>query len=102
MSKCVVASGNFVWGMTFNGPFPSPKVARRWADCLADPTSWAIVNLDPPEDYEGDGNTVLVVGDVINGHNVAGPFDSPEAALTWCEAHPTAEYAHPAHLSPPD
>jgi len=47
---------------------------------------------------------VLVVGDATNGHNVVGPFDSPEASLAWYEAHPSDEMepAHPAHISPPE
>jgi len=104
MDRCIVASGSFVMGLTFNGPFPNPRAALAWADRELDSGRilWTVAKLEEPSGDAGpDGNTVLVVGDAINGHNVVGPFASPEASLAWfADNNEHAEYAHPAHLSP--
>lgn len=108
MDRCVVASGGFVQGFTFNGPFPNPRAALDWADYNLDPvrSKWTIAKLESPTDYDGpEGEVILMIGDGHNGHSVVGPFDTPESALDWeetrdadCEGY----HVMRVHLSPPE
>ena len=104
MKNCIVASGSFAMGFTFNGPFPNPRAALAWGDSMLDRarTDWTVLSLEEPSGDAGpDGRAILIVGDAINGHTVVGPFASYESALAWyADNNEHDEYAHPACLSP--
>jgi hypothetical protein len=115
MDQYVVVTGSFLWGFTFNGPFPSVKSAIDWADSMldSDRNPWTVAKLDKPdgrnadgEDWAGDsGQIVLIVGDAHNGHSIVGMFDSPESAFEYEEnydADSDGYHAMWVKISPPE